>query len=426
VKKVYQYIKMDPVDLANGVIKITNAYDFINLDRFVIQWEVLEDGKKIHADSVAAPNIPPREAKIFDFELGGIGPKPGAQYLLNVYALTSRSSELLPEGHEVAREQFVLPHREQVVKAKLPVQQPMRLTETEKETHIRGKDFVVKFDKSTGLLFSYLYRGTEILVTGPSPNFWRAPTDNDFGNRMPRRCAVWKEASANRQLDRFEIVKQDEKQIQIQAEYTLTAVESRHTVTYTILNTSDVIVKNRFMPGKQELPELLRFGMQMRIPGDFDNVRWYGRGPHENYWDRKTSAFIGLHLNTVRDQYVKYASPQENGYKTDVLWVALTNKKGVGLLAVGLPTLCFSALPYSADDLTQESRGTKHPTDLKERDFIEFHVDYKQTGVGGDNSWGARPLEHYTLFPKEYSYSFRLRPFQVKNESPGQLSKQIF
>jgi beta-galactosidase len=192
------------------------------------------------------------------------------------------------------------------------------------------------------------------------------------------------------------------------------------------LNTGDLIIKNHFIPGKMELPELLRFGMRMRVPKNLQQVQWYGRGPHENYWDRKTSAFIGLYGNTVQEQYVKYVSPQENGYKTDVRWVALSQKNGVGLLAVGQPILCFSALPYSIEDLTQESRGTKHPTDLVERDFVEFHIDYKQTGVGGDNSWGARPLEKYTLQAKEYSYSFRLRPFLSKNESPVQLSKQKF
>jgi beta-galactosidase len=426
VKKVYQYVKMEPVALVRGAIRITNKYDFIDLNRFAIHWEVLEDGKKILAASIANPNITPKEAKIFNFGLDKITPSPGAEYSLNMYVLTIEALGLLPKGHEVAKEQFVLPHRKEIVKTELPKKQPLKLTEMENEMRIEGKDFTVKLDKATGILFSFLYRGTELIKEGPSPNFWRAPTDNDFGNRMPNRCALWKEASASRQLDRFEIIKQDERQVQIEVEYLLQAVDAKHTVTYTILNTSDVIVENHFVPGKEELPELLRFGMRMRMPESFENVEWYGRGPHENYWDRKTSALIGRYANTVRDQYVKYASPQENGYKTDVRWVALTQKNGVGLLAVGLPTLCFSALPYSTEDLTQDSRGTKHPTDLKEGDFIEFQIDYRQTGVGGDNSWGARPMEHYTLVPKEYSYSFRFRPFLVKKESPVQLSKQIF
>jgi len=435
VKKVYQYIKMEPVDLKRGVIKITNKYDFIGFDRFAINWEVLKDGKKILSGSVAKPNIAPKEAKIFNFELDKIKPSPGAEYLLNVFVQTLRSSELLIKGHEVAKEQFVLPHREEVIKTELAIKHALELTETGNEVHIKGKDFVVKFDKSIGFFSSYVFKGTELIEEGiprqrqaypPFPNFWRAPTDNDFGNRMPKRCVIWKEASTNRQLDRFEIVKQNERQVQIEVEYLLQAVESKHTVTYTVMHTSDVFINNYFTPGKEELPELLRFGMRMRVPKDFDNVEWYGRGPHENYWDRKTSAFIGHYANTVRDQYEKYASPQENGYKTDVRWVALTKKNGVGLLAVGLPTLCFSALQYSTEDLSQERRGTKHPTDLVESDFIEVHVDLGQTGVGGDNSWGARPLDHYTLFPKEYSYSFRLRPFSAKNESPRILSKQKF
>jgi beta-galactosidase len=426
VKKVYQYIQMEPVAMARGAIKITNKYDFIDLDRFVIHWEVLEDGKQLLADSIARPNIAPKGAKIFDFGLDKITPKPGSEYLLDVSVRTLAPWGLLPDGYVVAREQFVLPHREEIARTELPKKQPLKWSETDHEMRIEGQDFALIFDKTTGLLISYRYRGKELIVQGPVPHFWRAPTDNDFGNRMPRRCAVWKTASSSRQLDRFEIIGQEDAKIQIQAEYTLQDVESKHTVTYSIFNTSDVIVKNHFIPGKDGLPELLRFGMRMRIPRDFAQVRWYGRGPQENYWDRKTGSFIGLYANTVRDQYVKYASPQENGYKTDVRWVTLSKNNGVGLLAVGLPTLCFSALPYSVEDLTQESRGTKHPTDLVERDYVELFIDYKQTGVGGDDSWGARPLEHYTLVPKEYSYSFRLRPFLTKKESPNELSKQIF
>ena len=426
VKKVYQYIKMEPLDLDKGLIKLVNKYHFINLNRFIIHWAVLEDGSEILSGSVAHPDLAPGESKILDIDLEDLKPHKGAEYLLNFSVQTSQASELVPKGHEVAREQFILPFQEETGKIELSNKKSLQLTDTEDVVQIEGQDFSVRFDKLTGLLDSYVYRGTELIVEGPTPNFWRAPTDNDFGNGMPKRCAVWKTASSDRQLDRFEIVKQDQRRIEIEAGYTLPDVESKHTVTYILLNTGDLIIKNHFIPGKMELPELLRFGMRLRVPKSFQQVQWYGRGPHENYWDRKTSAFIGLYANTVQDQYVKYVSPQENGYKTDVRWVALTQKNSVGLLAVGQPTLCFSALPYSIEDLTQESRGTKHPTDLEERNFIEFNIDYKQTGVGGDNSWGARPLEKYTLQAKEYSYSFRLRPVLSKNESPAQLNKQRF
>ncbi len=426
VKKVYQYIKIEPLDLERGLIRLINRYYFIDLNRFNVHWAVLEDGGEILSGSVPHPDLAPGESKTLDIDLENLKPRKGAEYLLNFSVQASQASELVPEGHEVAREQFVLPFKVQTGKTEPPNKRSLQLTDTENALQIKGKNFSVRFDKVTGLLASYVYRGTELIVEGPSPNFWRAPTDNDFGNGMPKRCAVWKKASSYRQLDRFEIVKQEQRRIAIEAEYTLPDVESKHTVTYILLNTGDLIIKNHFIPGNMELPELLRFGMRMRVPKNLRQVQWYGRGPHENYWDRKTSAFIGLYSNTVQDQYVKYVSPQENGYKTDVRWVALTQKNGVGLLAVGQPILCFSALPFSIEDLTQERRGTKHPTDLVERDFIEFNIDYKQTGVGGDNSWGARPLEKYTLHAKEYSYSFRLRPFLSKNESPVQLNKQKF
>jgi beta-galactosidase len=426
VKKVYQYIKMEPLDFERGLIKLVNKYHFINLNRFIVHWEVLEDGSEILSGSIPHPDLAPGESKILDIDLENLKPHKGAEYLLNFSVQTSQASELIPKRHEVAKEQFILPFKVQTGKTELSDKKSLQLTDTENALQIKGDNFSVRFDKATGLLDSYVYRGTELIVEGPSPNFWRAPTDNDFGNGMPKRCAVWKKASSERHLDRFEIVKQEQTQIEIEAGYTLQDVESKHTVTYTLLNTGDLIIKNHFIPGKMELPELLRFGMRMRVPKGLQQVQWYGRGPHENYWDRKTSAFIGLYSNTVQDQYVKYVSPQENGYKTDVRWVALKGKNGVGLLAVGQPALCFSALHYSIEDLTQERRGTKHPTDLVERDFVEFNIDDKQTGVGGDNSWGARPLEKYTLQAKEYSYSFRLRPFLSRNESPVQLSKQKF
>ena len=417
---------MEALDLERGLIRFINRYHFINLNRFIIYWVVLEDGSEILSGSIPHPDLAPGESKILDIDLENLKLRKGAEYLLNVSVQTSQPSELVPKGHEVAREQFVLPFKVQTGKTELPNKLSLQMSDTQDFVQIKGENFSVRFDKVTGLLSSFAYRGTELIMEGPSPNFWRAPTDNDFGNGMPKRCAVWKTASSHRQLDRFEIVKQDPTQIEIEAGYTLQDVESKHTVTYTLLNTGDLIIKNHFIPGKMKLPELLRFGMRMRVPKNLQQVQWYGRGPHENYWDRKPSAFIGLYANTVQDQYVKYVSPQENGYKTDVRWVTLTQKNGVGLLAVGQPTLCFSALPYSIEDLTQERRGTKHPTDLVERDFIELNIDYKQTGVGGDNSWGARPLDKYTLQAKEYSYSFRLRPFLSKNESPVQLSKQKY
>jgi beta-galactosidase len=165
--------------------------------------------------------------------------------------------------------------------------------------------------------------------------------------------------------------------------------------------------------------------MQMVLPREFDTITWNGRGPHENYWDRHTSAAVGVYSGKVRDQYHPYIRPQENGYKTDVRWVTLTNAEGVGLLAVGMPLVSTAASCFLPDDYEfGPEKEQRHPTDMKERDLVVFNVDFKQMGVGGDTSWGAKPHDEYMLFPtREFVYSFRLRPFSKKDGAPAELSK---
>ena len=208
---------------------------------------------------------------------------------------------------------------------------------------------------------------------------------------------------------------------------TLPAGNSAFTASYTIYGSGDIIVSQTFKPGAEGLPELPRFGTQMVLPVGFDTMTWYGRGPHENYWDRRTSAAVGVYSGNVMDQYHPYIRPQENGYKTDVRWVALTNKEGIGLLAAGLPLLSTAAGRFLPDDYEYgPEKGQRHPTDMKPRDMVVFNVDFRQMGVGGDTSWGAKPHDEYMLFPKEYSYSYRLRPFSEHDGTPQVLSKEVF
>jgi beta-galactosidase len=158
----------------------------------------------------------------------------------------------------------------------------------------------------------------------------------------------------------------------------------------------------------------------MALPGGFENFAWYGRGPQENYWDRKDGYPVGLYRSTVAEQFVDYSEPQENGNKTDVRWVALSNEQGVGLLAVGMPLLSVGALHYTTADL----EGVAHTHEMTRRDFVTLNLDYQQMGVGGDNSWGARTHPEFVLSEKSYTYRFRLRPFSAKDQPPMELSRQ--
>jgi beta-galactosidase len=231
---------------------------------------------------------------------------------------------------------------------------------------------------------------------------------------MPERCAAWKHAGENRDsvsvaLEQAEPANAPTATVRV--EMFLKDVQSKYVTVFTVYGNGDVRVDNTFTPGTMELPELPRFGMNLRVPKEFSHVRFYGRGLQENYCDRKTVAFVGLYMLSVDEMYTNYVSPQENGTRTDIRWIALGNAKGVGLMAIGELLLSTSALFYTSGDLTQKARGTMHPTDLVKRDFVSWNLDFRQMGVGGDNSWGAKIHPEYLIQPAKYSYRFVLRPF---------------
>jgi beta-galactosidase len=244
---------------------------------------------------------------------------------------------------------------------------------------------------------------------------------------MPERCKIWFEAGIKRKIQEVSVIEKSPSIVQIDVSSTLEAGKSRYDSRFIILGSGDIFIENRFVPGSQDLPELPRFGMQMILPEEFDNMEWFGRGPHESYWDRKTSAAVDLYRGKVADQHHPYIRPQESGNKTDVRWMALTDDRGIGILAVGMDLLSASANHYLIGDFENgPEKEQRHAIDLEERDLVSWNLDYKQMGVGGDDSWGARPHDKYTLFPQEYKYSFRLRPFSLILENPRVLGRQKF
>lgn len=425
VKKVYQYIKFLPVNLAEGKIEIINKYFFRNLKDLIIKWEVIGDCEQVLSGNISQPDIAPNESKIIDLKNYKIIPKPGVEYFLNFSVITANEEALVPKGHEVAIEQFELPIEIVVNKTSIEKFPELSITQDKAKATITGENFNLIFDKKTGTISSYVFKGTKLIEAGPIPNFWRAPTDNDFGNGMQKRCAHWQKASNNRIVKKIRVKKIAKNRIDVLVDFVLPDVDSKHRVSYSVLGSGDIVVASNLRLGEQSVHELMRFGMKMRLPKEFEKMEYFGRGPHENYWDRKTASLIGIYKSTVRDQYVPYISPQENGNKTEVRWAAFRNEEGMGMMAIGMELLSMSALHYSIEDLSQEKRGTKHDIDLQERDFVALNLDYKQTGVGGDNSWGARPHKKYTLLPKNYSYQFRLRPIDG-GDDPKDLSKQKF
>ncbi|MEN6310923.1 MAG: glycoside hydrolase family 2 TIM barrel-domain containing protein, partial [Acidobacteriota bacterium] len=416
-KKVYQYIKFKAVDLAAGKIEAANRYDFISLDRFDIRWEVAADGKVLKSGLIQKPAVGPRQSRMFAMPLAGIRPAPGAEYFLNIAAVTREAAPGVPKGHVLAAEQFELPLRAEAKAVPAPAGAPLTIEDGARAIVVQGGEFAAAFDRLTGTLASFTFRGRELVESGPEPNFWRAPTDNDFGNGMPRRLAAWRQVSRERELKSLTVTQEAPDKATVTAVFELGGVPAAHTVRYTVSGDGEILIANDFVLREgAKAPEMPRLGLRLAMPKGFDRVEWLGRGPQENYWDRKTAAFVGLYRTSVADEEVPYVAPQEYGNRSDTRWVAVRDKDGIGLLIAGQPLLGFSALPHWPEDLTLESRGAKHPVDIIRRDFTCLTLDQAQMGVGGDDSWGAMIHPEYTIPAKSRAYSFRLRPLAAGDD----------
>ena len=414
VKKVYQNVGIKTTDIMNGKIEVFNKYFFTNLNEFDFIWSLSEEGEVLDKGKISGPDIPPQTTATLTIPYSKSVLKKNREYFLNFSVQLKEEEPLLAKNYEIATEQLQLPLEREIEKPDVSAIPDFKIKEDEKQVLISGELFEITFDKTSGMLTGYKYDDHELLETGPIPNFWRAPIDNDFGFKIRKKLGIWEQAGPNRELKDFSVEKKGNNLVHILVEYQLPAVNSSYQTSYMVYGNGEIIIKSSFQPGKKGLPVMPRFGMRMTIPKELNQVKWYGRGPQENYWDRKTAAFVGSYEKTVDELYFPYISPQENGNRTDTRWITFTNKEGFGLKATGMPLLSWSALPYTQEDLTQQSRGSMHTYDLQKRDFISVNLDDKQMGLGGDNSWGAWPHEQYRIPVKEYSYEFKLSPLKNK------------
>jgi len=412
VKKVYQYVKFRQDDPAASSVKIINHYAFFDLENTMVEWEIQGNGERVLGGSFLPFTLHPGEEKNLVIPSDPLIRKPDVEYLMTLSLKTTKPMGLLPKGFILASEQFPMAAFS-LAPADYPSGlKPLKLEKTASEIIISGENFSLSFDQQSGMMQSFEYQNIPLINQGPSPNFRRAPTDNDVGNRLSERCGEWFDASTDRVLEKITARYVNPDLAEITVVYSLPPVSSTETILYEIRSTGEVVITASLKIGEKELPEIPRFGMNLRLPLQLDQVSWFGRGPWENYQDRKSSAFVGHYTSTVADLYTPYICPQENGYRTDVRWVEFTGKEKVGLRILGTPLICFSALPYTFDDLVSFRRGTKHTWDLKARDFIDVNIDYKQMGVGGDDSWGAEPYPAYLLPAKDYTYMFVMKPIE--------------
>ncbi len=424
VKKVYQFVKFRPADLAAGKVEVRNRYDFISLDRFDLDWELSASGKRTACGTRPdAGDRPPRELDrpAVPPPLPGaarrrVFPQPHAPRPRGRAGRSQRSRRRLGTAPAAGRHRG----RRRGVRSRSP---SLTVDDGPRFLRVAGRDYTVRFDRLTGALDSFVVEGHELIGAGIEPNYWRAPTDNDFGNQMPRRLSVWRQASLYRDLEALAVREDGPGRAIVTVGYSVAGGLASQTLEYAIGGDGSIVLRStlRLKPGAK-LPEIPRVGLKMALPGAFDRVRWYGRGPFESYWDRKTAAFVGLYETTAGEP-IPYVSPQEFGNRADTRWLAVRDGEGRGLLVAGDPVLEFSAHPFWPEDLTQESRGAKHPPDIPRRDLVCLTLDAAQMGVGGDDSWGARVHPQYTLPAKDYAFTLTLRPLRP-GDDPSVLPKR--
>ncbi len=409
VKKVYAKILFLPKDISKGSITVKNIYDFTNLDQFNFSWELMRNGEKIK-DGTFAVSLAPKQQKDITLPLPSFKSAEGAEYYLNVYATTKTATDLVPAGSEIAREQFKT-GGDYFTRAAATDSKLQTKKEVDKLTFSSGT-VSGEFDLRQGRFTRYaLNNGRGMISRFPEPYFWRAPTDNDFGNNMPADLGIWRTAHVNPTVKSVTAGEQTKDGLSVKVLYELAGIHVPYTVEYLIENDGGVRITASIDMNGRDLPELPRFGMRMELPQQYSHLSYYGRGPWENYTDRNTASFVGLYNDSVANQYAwNYIRPQESGYRTDVRWVSLTSSDGKGITIEGLQPICFSAINNMAEDLDPGlTKKQQHPTDIRPRNAVFLNIDLKQRGVGGDNSWGALPHDQYRLLDKTYTYSYVIK-----------------
>lgn len=434
VKRVYQHVAFESDNLVNGDLIIHNNYDFTNLSEFELHWQISADGAVIQRGIIDDLNVAPESSADIWLPYNMHAFRAGPEHHLLLQLVAHEARGLMPPGHIYAERQFALPVKAMLGESMLEtLHGTVAVERSDAALLIRARDVSVSFDSTTGLLVSIKHSDKELLQAPLVPNFWRAPTDNDFGNYMPAWAAMWEQAGRNRKLDSFAVNIDAPCCAKVTAMYSFADDRGKKlatwTATYEVTADGRVNIDNEFTRNA-DLPVMPRIGMNVELIRSLQQVEWFGRGPHENYSDRKESANVGRYTNTVADHYVPYMRPQENGYKTDVRWLSLSDAES-GLLIVAGDLISFGVshnrlidfvppvkIAITSEDgpgaRTNDERVNVHVNDVKPRDLVSLDIDLGQMGVGGDDSWGKRTLQQYSLNESSYQYSFTLIPYHNK------------
>ena len=428
VKKAYQNILFTQLDA--NTFEVFNEYFFTTTANYDFKVVLLENGIEVASKSLnIAPLAPQQKIKInihFDYNLN-----PDKEYFINFYGILNSDTPLLPKGEILVSDQF------QLQDGKILVDLVNKSSKIKTKPSQDGKSYTVSVGEYTygfsedGFGLDAIKKGDENLLLEPIQlTFWRAPIDNDFGAwsawDAPKDVDYfsYRDAADKKELIAFEHATNKDGSETFTYQFSYKELEATNTISYKVDKNGGLHISSNFSPEHPEkLKYMPRYGMVMVLDNQYQNTEYYGRGPLENYVDRKSASFVGLYKSKVDDFYVPYIRPQENGNRTDVRYATFTNEIGSGLNFVSdSAPFSFSAHhnPMSDFDSGMAKKAQRHTTDIKPKNAVYLHIDYGQTGVGGDDSWSMNGLanDEYKLDVSNASYSFSIYPSEVLEISP--------
>jgi beta-galactosidase len=411
LQKVYQNVSFEAIDLQRYVFSVRNRFDFSNLEDYTIKWNIKGGGTVVVSGTMESLALAPQSVKEINLKIPAFELKGGLEYLIVFEVFSKKATELLPAQFKVATEQFLLPLKgKEVLSAKNEAE--LKTKETSAVIDFYTDALNIGFNKKTGLLESYVIAGKELIKAALVPHFWRAATDNDIGNSMQIRSKIWQTAFDQAELSSIENKQVSKETRMLKTVHELPKLKLSITTVYTIKGDGSINVNYQLKAGDLALPEIPRIGMRMILNPEFDQVSWFGRGPFDNYADRDYAAHIDLYHMPADALFHPYPRAQESGYRTGVRWMTLANQQGIGLSATGAPEISTGVLHFDMKhlDFDKDAKVNVHGGSMTNEPLIWWNIDAKQTGVGGDNSWGAEAHPQYRLPYHDYTYSFTLRP----------------
>lgn len=417
---VQQSIWTKPVDLTTGKVEIYNENFFTDLSNYRMVWRLVHGGKVIQEGVVENLDVKPQSTGTVNLgytlpcaDCGKDGRTCGGEMFLDVDYKLKKAEGLVPAGYTLAYEQMQIQPYTAYTATVTKAAGGVAIRPNTRAIWVEGENFTAIFSRSSGLLTDYEVDGKSMMEQGFSlrPSFWRAGTDNDFGANLQNRQRLWLNPQMRTKEVRAEAV---EGNIVVTTKFELPQLFATLSIEYTINAKGEIGIREKLETdkSKDKMPHLFRFGMEITMPGIYDTFNFYGRGPIENYADRKAGAKVGNYTQQVEDQYYGYIRPQESGNKTDIRWAKVLSPAGNGLEFRSDKAFEMSALPFLTEDLDSgvDKSGHRHSGELKARDLTNIHIDARQSGLGCEDSWGSVPRPEYRLPYGDYDFNFVIRP----------------